>query len=452
MSVLFAHADWLLGKSLLALCAVAAVASIDLAARAEHRRTHLLFATILGTVLSIGMIEVGQLFLQPGLQENAYAAAFLLLVLALAWRLLFGPWETQTKATVLGMFLFWIALHMLWSEDPLTRTIHLIAASVALIPAGVWCLLFMKYHSERLSAVLLLFFSGMIATVPILFYDALVRHNIDLQFFLFSLKPESFNAMSQSFVNQQFTAIGNVASAVAASLLSFVIVGVIEELSKYWALNHSARQLFSSIDDVMQLGIIVAIGFSFAENIVNPVYFTAFVQDYLLHGAAPDVAGFLSNVLGRSVLTAMVHIVSTGVLSYFLGIAIFAGSQFRSDQARPAPWFIRQVHAIFRLPEESIFRTQMLLIGITIAVTLHGLFNFIVTLPELLPGNPRSIHDLVGNAAPEFLSHVPILLLPSLLYVVGGFWLLTNLFLRKANMVRRGHLVMRETYVMEEEQ
>ena len=137
-------------------------------------------------------------------------------------------------------------------------------------------------------------------------------------------------------------------------------------------------------------------------------------------------------------------IVATGVFSYFLGVAIFAGTQYREDRGRTAPILVRIVHVLFRLPEEDLFRTEMLLTGGLFAILLHGLFNFIVTLPELLPGNPRSIQDVFGASAPSFLSHVPLLLLPSLLYVVGGFWLLTHLFLSKNNMIRRGHLITRE--------
>jgi hypothetical protein len=79
----------------------------------------------------------------------------------------------------------------------------------------------------------------------------------------------------------------------------------------------------------------------------------------------------------------------------------------------------------------------MTFLGILSAVLLHGTFNFLVTLPDLLPGNPQNIADLLHLSEGSYFRSVPILLVPSLLYVVGGFWLLTFLFQRKANMEER---------------
>jgi hypothetical protein len=337
---------------------------------------------------------------------------------------------------------------MFWNEAPQVRLAHAIAAVVALVPAVIWCILFLKYHTERISSVLLMFFSGMLATAPILFYDALVRHGVNMQFFLFHVKPESFSQTTSTFMSGQLAGGSDVKTMLISSLFSFAIVGLIEETSKYWALAHSARKLFTSIDDVLQLAIVVAIGFSFAENIVNPVYFTSFVQEYLLHGTAPDYMAFLSNVLGRSVLTTMVHVVSTGVLGYFFGLAIFAGPYLAERHAQGKTYrLLAFVHRVLRLPEVSIFRLEMLTIGLASAVILHGMFNFLVTVPDLLPGNPRTLHELLGPGSPAFLNAVPLLLIPSMFYVVGGFWILTTLFLRKVNMEERGHLVLKEVFV-----
>lgn len=452
MSFLPPTLDLFTQKTLLVLCAIAALASVDLIRRWKHKPTHLLFATILGTTLSLGLIVTSNLFLQPGIQENPYAMAFAVLVIIIGWRALFGPWEVQTKATLLGTFLFWITLHLFITDDPDTRLAHAIAAVSALIPATVWCFLFLRYHRERISAVLLMFFSGMLATAPILFYDALVRHGVELQFFLFRIEPESFSQASQSFVSGQLAETGQVQNMVVSAIISYIIVGFIEEVSKYWAVVHSARKIFSSIDDVLQLSIVVAIGFAFAENIINPAYFTSFVQQYLLNGSTRDVMTFLSNVLGRAVLTTMVHIVATGVMGYFLGVAIFAGPYLAERHAHGKAYrFLAFVHRILRLREVSVFRVQMMITGLASAIFIHGLFNFLVTVPDLLPGNPHTLHDLLGASSPQFLDAIPLLLIPALLYVVGGFCLLTHLFLVKDNMVERGFVVTKEVMVKEGE-
>lgn len=436
-----------LGRTLTVLIAVAAIASFDLSRRIRHRPTHLLFACVLGTVLSLGLITIAQRVLEPPVQGNPYGVALGVLLVVLGWKALFGPWEATTKATVLGTFLFWIALTMMLRDTPEERIVRSVAAVVALIPAAIWCMLFLKYHRERWSSVLLMFFAGMLSTVPILFYDALVRRGVELEFFLLRVTPESFNSAAHTFISAQVAAEG-VRAALLASLLSFLIVGLIEEVSKYWVLRHSGERIFTSIDDVLQLSIIVAIGFAFAENIVNPVYFTGFVREYLLHQGAPDVFGFLTNVLGRSVLTTMVHVVSTGVMGYFLGLAIFADPYLAEDHRRGRIHRVLQsIRLLVRLPEAMVFRAQMIFIGLLCAIVLHAAFNFLVTLPDLLPRNPRTVGELLNLREGSLLHHLPLLLLPSLFYVVGGFWLLTELVLRKENQEERGHPVTEEAFV-----
>lgn len=428
------------GRTIPILLAVGFLACLDLLQRRRHRPTHLLFACLLGTALSIGLIRIVQTALQAG-EASPFLMAGIVVCILVAWRSLFGPWETQTKAAVLGVFLFWIITHLLWLEDGDEQLVRLLAAAVALVPATIWVLLFLKYHAERTSAVLLVFFAGMLATAPILFYDALVRRGVELQFFLFTITPQSFSRSAQTFVASHLDVERGFWTMVATTFVTFVFVALIEEVSKYWVLTRSARPIFRSVDDVLQLSIVAAIGFAFAENVVNPTYFTAFVREYLFYGSAPDVSSFLGNVLGRSVLTTMVHILSTGIMGYFLGLALFAGPYLRErHRTGHAYRLTRGIHALLRVPEESVFRVNMAATGLILAVVLHALFNFLVTIPEMLPGNPDTLGELFGPSLPSFIARIPFLMIPSLLYVVGGFWILTSLFLRKENMLELGHL------------
>jgi len=432
------------GRTLLVLSAVLAVAGVDLVQRYKGRTSHLLFALFLGTVLSFGLMRMTSLILMPASLENPFVMAAGIVLVALLWKTLFGPWEAQTKAAILGTFLFWLALVIFRDDTKDEARIHLIAAATALVPAFIWCRLFLKYHAERRGVVILFFLAGILSTVPILFYDTLVRRGAELNFFFFSIKPQSFNTAAQSFVNSFAPQSAGLQQMLLVSLVTFVLVGLIEEFSKYWVVSRSGKTIFASIDDVMQLAVMSAIGFAFAENIINPVYFTAFVRDYLIHNAAPDLSGFFANVLGRSVLTSMVHIVSTGVMGYFLGLSIFASSYLEEKHAKGKAYrLLSFLHGILRVREVSIFRTQMILTGLLCAVALHGTFNFMVTLPDMLPGNPHNIGDL-WMSAPSVLANIPLLLVPSLLYVVGGFWLLTHLFLRTDAMRERGHLLKKE--------
>ena len=427
---------------------VTALAVIDLLSRSRKRSTHLLFGCVLGSLLSWGILLLTQAFGAADSIQNPYLLGFAFIVLIIAWKALFGPWETHAKAAILGTFLFWIAFHILGKEAASTRLVHLYSMAIGLVPAVLWCVLFLKYHKERISAVLLLFFSGMLSTAPILFYDMLVRKGVDLQFFLFRVTPENFSASSHGFVSGALVGVNGIQSALFTTLISFLIVGVIEEVSKYWVLRKSGTSIFTSIDDVFELGIIAAIGFAYAENVINPSYFGGFIRDFLLNASQPDVLGFISNILGRSVLTSMVHILSTGVLAYALGLALFAPSYLSERQSHGKHYpFLHLVHKLLQVREVSVFRTYIMLIGLTAAIVLHAMFNFMVTLPDLLPTHPQSIGELLQLSHNSFWNNIPLLLVPSMLYVVGGFWFITSLFLRRENAEERGHLETREVFV-----
>ena len=440
--------DFSLTRTAAVLVAVVALAAYDMSRRMHRHPSHALFAGILGTVLSVGILSITQSFLEQSSTLQPHILGLVVVLVALLWRSLFGPWEVQTKGILLGVFLFWISLYLIADTVPAERLVRLIATVVALIPAALWCALFLKYHTERIGLVVLMFFSGMLATAPILFYDALVRRGAELNFFVFALKPESFNRSADLFVSGGLLGSPGLKGTILATFLSFIVVAVIEEVSKYWVLRKSSEGFPTSIDDVLQFAIVVAIGFAFAENVLNSNYFLGFVREYLLRPEGSDILGFLSNVTGRSVLTSMVHIVSTGVLGYFLGLAMFAGPYLRGGQHRGQHFpLLRVCSEVLHLPEETLFRLGTLTCGLLAAVLLHSVFNFLVTLPDLLPGHPRTLGDLFGSPVGSPFHWVAMLLFPSLFYVCGGFWVLTGLFLRRENIQEFGHPVQTEVFV-----
>ena len=409
---------------------------------------HFVFAFFIGTLVSFVLLGFYNTLFVPGVEQDPFVMALGIVCVALAWGFLFGPWRPHVKATVLGTFIFWLAIHIFFNEAPSERMARILATFIALIPAIIWCMLFLKEHKQRMSLVILMFFSGMLSTAPILFYDMMVRHQVELQFFLFKITPENFTRSSSAFVSGNLVGVTGVKSTLITTLISFLIVGFIEEVSKFWVLQKSGQQFFSSIDDVLQLGIIVAIGFAFAENVLNPSYFLSFVRTYLIIPEVPQWGGFMGNVLGRAILTNMVHILSTGVLAYYYGVSLFADAVIKEEHKEGKTHIIPHLlHHVFRLPEKSVFRYQMLLKGLISAVVLHGIFNFLVTLPDLLPGNPRTLGDIFSAAPDSFLHYIALLIIPSMFYVVGGFWILSILFYKKQCMVERGVLVKSDALV-----
>lgn len=409
---------------------------------------HYVFAFSIGTVVSFILIGFYYMLFDRTVQQDPFFMALGIASVVMTWRFLFGPWRPKVKATVLGTFIFWFALHILAKETPSERSAHLLATGVAFIPAVIWCMMFLKEHKQRLSLVILMFFAGMLSTAPILFYDAMVRYNVELQFFLFKISPENFTRSSNAFVTGNLVGVSGMKSTLVATLISFMIVGLIEEFSKFWVLKKSGRRFFSSIDDVLQLGIIVAIGFAFAENVLNPSYFQSFVRSYLINPEVPQWGAFMGNVIGRAILTNMVHILSTGVLAYFYGKTLFAGplleEEHKAGKIHPIPYAL---HRILRLPEKLVFRRENMILGMFSAVALHGMFNFLVTLPDLLPGNPRTVGDLFASNPDSPLHYIALLIVPSMFYVVGGFWILSILFYKKECMKERGVLVQTDQFI-----
>ncbi len=415
---------------------VGMLACVDLVRRFRwHRPTHLLFACLFGSLLSLALIGCVKRFLDPTLVDNSYLMAFGVILLLIGWKILFGGFETETRVVMLGTFIAWTTLVILLDEPTEQRWLYLLASLTALVPTIIWCTLFLRYHRERLSAVLLLFFGGMLSTVPILFYDVLVRRGIEMQFFVFKIVPESFNHTSQVFVDGMLGGIP-VDAGIMGALLAYVFVGLIEEVSKAWVVRKSGVPLATSIDDVMQFAVITAVGFAFAENIVNPSYFVRFVEESLITPSTPDLTAFFGNAAGRSVLTSMVHIVSTGVFGYFLGLATFAPSYLAESEQGHRFRFWQLAERLTGIDRVALFRSVAVVFGLTAATVLHAAFNFLVTLPNLLPGHPETLSELLGPGL-GVLGAVPLLLVPSLLYVVGGFWLLTGLFLRRENQEER---------------
>jgi RsiW-degrading membrane proteinase PrsW (M82 family) len=289
----------------------------------------------------------------------------------------------------------------------------------------------------------------MLSTAPILFYDHVVRKGYELHFFLFRIKPENFMRSSETFVTQYLTGQrGVIATSLGITIVSFILVAVIEEWSKHWVTRKSDRNFFRSVDDVIQLSIIAAIGFAFAENIINPTYFIAFVRDYLVIPDSPQWGAFLGSVIGRSVITNMVHITASGVLGYFYGVAFFAEPYMdymskRGTQFRLASW----IHSVLQVRPATVYRDQKMLEGLLLAIGIHGLFNILTSLSDVLPGNPASLGELFGYSG--IFSNLHIITVPSIIYVFGGWFLLMYLFRKKEHIEEFGRRENREVFILE---
>lgn len=212
------------------------------------------------------------------------------------------------------------------------------------LPSFIWLLFYLRKdsHPESNRMILKIFFYGMIAAIPAI----LLEMGIVGEMSRLNLSP------------------------ILLSILSiFIGVALVEEFLKYLVVRGKVLRS-SELDepiDVLLYMIIAALGFAASENIL--ILFS--LGPTFLLGEALSITAF--RFLGATFL----HVLSSGVLGFFLALSFF----------------------------DLKNRGKFLLLGITLATLLHGIYNF-------------AIIEVEGTLA--FL--IPILLLLSLaIFLAWGF-------------------------------
>jgi len=195
----------------------------------------------------------------------------------------------------------------------------------------------------------------------------------------------------------------------AAAILTFVGVGVMEEVAKFWMMKVIGKRFFKSIDDVIVLAIVAALGFAFFENMV---YFTN------QFGQLAN-AQFALFVLSRVTIVTMVHVLCSGILGYYFGMAFFADPVLALEHARKKTHpFLDFFHKALHLKKSVIYHDEMIMKGLLLSVGLHALYDFF-----LFPG--------LG------LSSVALVIM-MLLYFFGGYRFLIYLLRKKEDQIELG--------------
>lgn len=258
----------------------------------------------------------------------------------------------------------------------------------AVVPAIVWLVLFLRKRRANRWLVLFTFIGGMVVAKMILIYQGFWGETINLIFF--KVNPVDFKENIGQILGSK---------PVLALLLSFVGVGVIEEYAKFWMMRLIGHHFFKSIDEVIEMAIVGALGFAFFENII---YFNQ-------HWEALGVGNFFAFALMRVTVVTMVHMLCSGILGYYFGMAYFASPMLMIQHMKQIRHPMLQFfHRVIHLRRSRLYHDEMLMIGMVLAMGLHGLYDFLLTL------------------------QIGILVLAVMfLYFFGGFWLLSNLLKKK---------------------
>lgn len=261
----------------------------------------------------------------------------------------------------------------------------------AIIPALIWLYTFFKEHRLSKWLMVAVFVGGMIAAKIILVYQGYWDETVNLIFFKVSL------------VDFRSNIEGLIAHTVLATFFTFLGVGAMEEYLKFWIMRLIGKNWFQSIDDVIHLAIVSALGFAFLENLL---YFSA-------NWDKMNVAGFFVFALMRVTVVTMVHMLCSGILGYYYGMAFFASPmlkiQYVKKKTHPIIFFFKK---LLHSRGASIYYDEMYSIGLVLSMLVHAIYDFFFTIEFKILGIPATI---------------PILFL----YLFGGYWFLMRLLRRK---------------------
>lgn len=206
---------------------------------------------------------------------------------------------------------------------------------------------------------LITFIAGAISVVPLIGYKSLWHYFPWLNAFQYT---NNFKDDLIGFANFTFIPL-NV-------ILTFLIVGVIEELTKFWAMRVTDRGKIISIDDAIEVAVTAALGFAFIENII---YFNTIITN-----RGPE--NILYPFIFRSLFSTFAHLMFSGVLGYYYGLAHFAGPVLQDEHNKKRWPIFRTFAKIFHFKKDVAFKEEKMTQGLLIAIGLHALFNLFLEM------------------------------------------------------------------------
>ena len=185
-----------------------------------------------------------------------------------------------------------------------TNYIHIIGSTVlACVHALVWGYVFYMKKPEKRQAIFITFLAGSTAVFPILLYKYLWNFFPWINVFKFADNYQD-----------NYIGFSKLAILPLSIIFTFILVGIIEEFMKNFAVRLTDDEFIKNIDDAIVLSIIAALGFSFTENIMY------FYNIWSHQGTTNLIAPFIF----RSVFSTFAHVMFSGIFGYFYGLARFA--------------------------------------------------------------------------------------------------------------------------------
>ena len=234
--------------------------------------------------------------------------------------------------------------------------IALIALSsvLAFVPIFLWGFHFLKKHPEVRKLVILTFIGGAVSVTPLLIYK-----------FSWNFFPWINAFIWTRNLNVDILGFSHLMIVPFSVLVTFMLIGVVEEVSKIMSVKFIDRNFFRSVDDAIEFAIIAALGFAFVENII---YFYNIVS----------VRGFeqlLFPFVFRSLFSTFAHVMFSGIFGYFYGVAHFAKPILMKEMRENRHPVLKYLHKHFHFKKTVMFHEEKILEGLLVATLLHAFFN-----------------------------------------------------------------------------
>jgi len=235
----------------------------------------------------------------------------------------------------------------------------IICTILGFIPILIWGYIFLKKHPKRKKIILITFVGGIVSVTPLLIYK------YSWQFF-----PWINAFLWTRSLNTDILGLSNFMFIPIPVLVTFMFVGIIEEVSKLMSVKLISNGLLKDIEDAISLCIIAALGFAFIENIIY------FYNISLMRGVDQLAGPFIF----RSLFSTFAHIMFSGIFGYFYGIAHFADPIYQEESRQNRHPMIKWMHKHFHFKKALLFRDEKLFEGLLIAALLHAFFNIFLEM------------------------------------------------------------------------
>lgn len=277
----------------------------------------------------------------------------------------------------------------------MSQSIQIIGSILlATIPAAIWGYIFYRKKREKRNISGITFLIGALAVFPILIYK-----------FLWQFFPWINAFKVADNYKQDIIGFSNLVTLPLSVIITFMIVGIIEEVMKLFSVKIVDYDEIKDIDDSIEFFIIAALGFSFTENILY------FYNIWITQGTHNLLLPFLF----RSSFSTFAHIMFSGILGYYYGIAHFAKPILQEEIREHRKHWTKLLHKLLSIRKEKLFYQENLAEGLLVAIGLHAIFNIFLEM------------------------NVTFLIVP---FLIGGYLAINYLFKKKENHKNYGKLLV----------